>query len=188
MSAVPGARHLLRPVRLGADQYGALFNDGLPARMEQKRPKTCTAPARELETRVKHGLFRHDGNTCLRWQASNVVVTRGTDDSLRAEERGGDVAEQDRRDRRAPLGDRRLAAPGRGTQLFGLGGVDEAPTAAGRRPMPSMTSRCTSGVTLAAKQYDDRLQAGDARGCQPCAEVIRRAGSPDIKMLKTPTG
>jgi phage terminase large subunit-like protein len=70
------------------DQYGsvqistALFNDGLPARMEQKGPKSCTGPARELETRVTHGLFRHDGNTCLRWQASNVVVTRGTDDSL----------------------------------------------------------------------------------------------------------
>jgi phage terminase large subunit-like protein len=61
---------------------GALFNDGLPARTEQKNAKSCTPPARELEIRVKHGRFRHDGNTCLRWQASNVVVTRRTDDSL----------------------------------------------------------------------------------------------------------
>jgi phage terminase large subunit-like protein len=61
---------------------GTLFNEGLPARTEQKNAKTCTPPARELETRITHGRFRHDGNTCLRWQASNVVVTRRTDDSL----------------------------------------------------------------------------------------------------------
>ena len=70
------------------DEFGslqisaALYNDGLPARTEPKRARTCTPPARELQTRVDHGLFRHDGNTCLRWQASNVVVTRGIDDSL----------------------------------------------------------------------------------------------------------
>ena len=69
--------------QFGSDQMcGNLFNSGLPARMEQKNAKTCTAPARELETRVTHGRFRHDGNTCLRWQAWNVVVTRGVDDSL----------------------------------------------------------------------------------------------------------
>jgi len=61
---------------------GSLFNDGLPARIEPKNAKTCTPPARELETRVKHGRFRHNGNTCVRWQAGNVVVTRRTDDSL----------------------------------------------------------------------------------------------------------
>jgi phage terminase large subunit-like protein len=61
---------------------GALFNNGLPARTEPKNAKTCTAPARELEARVTHGRFRHDGNTCLRWQASNVVVSRGVDDSV----------------------------------------------------------------------------------------------------------
>jgi phage terminase large subunit-like protein len=70
------------------DQYGSwqltgrLFNDGLPARTEPKNAKTCTPPARELEARVTHGRFRHDGNSCLRWQASNVVVMRGVDDSL----------------------------------------------------------------------------------------------------------
>jgi phage terminase large subunit-like protein len=70
------------------DYYGstqlvaALFNDGLPARMEAKNGKTFTPPARELETRVKHGRFRHDGNTCLAWQASNCVVTRRIDDSI----------------------------------------------------------------------------------------------------------
>jgi phage terminase large subunit-like protein len=70
------------------DQYGSvhltgnLFNAGLPARMEPKNAKTFTPPTRELETRVRHGRFRHDGNTCLRWQASNVVVDRRIDDSL----------------------------------------------------------------------------------------------------------
>lgn len=61
---------------------GALFNAGYPARMEQKNAKTATPPARELETRIRHRRFRHDGNTCLRWQASNAVVRRGVDDSL----------------------------------------------------------------------------------------------------------
>jgi phage terminase large subunit-like protein len=61
---------------------GALFNDGYPARTEQKNARTATGPARELETRVKHGRFRHDGNSCLRWQASNAVVARGVNDSL----------------------------------------------------------------------------------------------------------
>ena len=76
------------------DQYGSvqmtgnLFNAGLPARMEPKNPKTFTAPARELETRVRHGRFRHDGNTCLRWQASNVVVSRRMDDSILPKKEG----------------------------------------------------------------------------------------------------
>jgi phage terminase large subunit-like protein len=61
---------------------GALFNAGYPAHSEQKNPKSTTPAARELEARVKHGRFRHDGNTCLRWQASNACVRRGTDDTL----------------------------------------------------------------------------------------------------------
>jgi phage terminase large subunit-like protein len=61
---------------------GSLFNSGYPARSEQKNPKSTTPPARELEARVKHGRFRHDGNTCLKWQASNAVVRRGTDDTI----------------------------------------------------------------------------------------------------------
>jgi phage terminase large subunit-like protein len=70
------------------DQYGAfhmattLSAEGLPARTELKNARTCTPGARELEARVKHGRFRHDGNPCLRWMASNVVVTRGIDDSI----------------------------------------------------------------------------------------------------------
>lgn len=70
------------------DQYGSvqltgsLANDGYPARVEPKSAKTMTLPARELEGRVNAGLFAHDGNSCLRWQASNVVVTRRTDDTL----------------------------------------------------------------------------------------------------------
>jgi phage terminase large subunit-like protein len=61
---------------------GTLFNEGFPARIEQKNAKTATPSARELETRVRHTRFRHDGNACLKWQASNVVVSRRVDDSL----------------------------------------------------------------------------------------------------------
>ena len=70
------------------DQYGsagivsALAADGFPAAILDKNRKNITPPARELETRVKHRRFRHDGNSCLKWMASNAVVTRGVDDSL----------------------------------------------------------------------------------------------------------
>src|SRR6185295_777317 len=47
---------------------GTLANEGWPARVEPKNAKTMTLPARELEARVKAGQFRHDGNSCLRWQ------------------------------------------------------------------------------------------------------------------------
>jgi len=59
-----------------------LATDGLPARDEKKNGRTMTGPARELEARVKHGKFRHDGNTALRWHASNVVVRQRSDGSL----------------------------------------------------------------------------------------------------------
>lgn len=75
-------------VAIRFDQFGSvgitgnLFNDGFPAAVIPKNAKTMTTPARELETRVRHGLFRHDGNSCLKWNASNCVVRRGVDDSL----------------------------------------------------------------------------------------------------------
>lgn len=70
------------------DQFGSahisslLAADGLPAVVEPKNAKTFTPPARELEARVTHGRFRHDGNPCLKWNASNAVVSRRIDDSL----------------------------------------------------------------------------------------------------------
>lgn len=70
------------------DQFGSvqivgnLYNDGWPARIEPKNAKTFTPPSRELETRVKYGRLRHDGNECLKWMASNTVVTRRTDDTI----------------------------------------------------------------------------------------------------------
>ena len=70
------------------DQFGsahivsALTRDGFPAAILDKSRKSMTPPARELETRVKHGRFKHDGNSCLKWMASNTVVTRGIDDSI----------------------------------------------------------------------------------------------------------
>jgi len=71
-----------------AQLVGNLFNDGLPARVEPKNANTTTAPARELETRIRHRRFRHDGNACLRWQASNVVVERRTNDSILPKKEG----------------------------------------------------------------------------------------------------
>jgi phage terminase large subunit-like protein len=59
-----------------------LHDDGLPAAILTKDRRSMTAPARELETRLRHRRFRHDGNSCLKWMASNTVVTRGQDDSL----------------------------------------------------------------------------------------------------------
>ena len=70
------------------DQFGSLqivgnlSNSGLPARIESKNAKSFTPPARELEGRVRYQRFRHDGNSCLKWQASNVVVSRRIDDSI----------------------------------------------------------------------------------------------------------
>jgi len=59
-----------------------LVEDHWPAAILDKNRKTMTLPARELEARVQQHSFRHDGNACLKWNASNVVVTRGVDDSL----------------------------------------------------------------------------------------------------------
>jgi phage terminase large subunit-like protein len=70
------------------DQFGsagivsALAGDGFPAAILDKNRKTMTPPARDLETRVRHGKIRHAGSACLRWQVSNAVVTRGVDDTL----------------------------------------------------------------------------------------------------------
>jgi phage terminase large subunit-like protein len=76
------------------DQYGSagivsnLAADGFPAAILDKSRKTFTPPARELESRVKHARFRHDGNPCLKWMASNAVVTRGIDDSILPKKEG----------------------------------------------------------------------------------------------------
>jgi phage terminase large subunit-like protein len=59
-----------------------LHDAGIPAAILTKDRKSLTAPARELEARLRRRRFRHDGNSCLKWMASNTVVTRGQDDSL----------------------------------------------------------------------------------------------------------
>jgi phage terminase large subunit-like protein len=59
-----------------------LSAEGLPAVKERKTARTMTLPARELETRLAARRFRHDGNTCLKWQASNVVVQTFADGSI----------------------------------------------------------------------------------------------------------
>jgi len=69
--------------RYGAMQMaGNLSADGLPCTIESKSARTFTEPARELEARVKARRFRHDGNSCLRWQASNCAIDRRVDGSL----------------------------------------------------------------------------------------------------------
>jgi phage terminase large subunit-like protein len=55
---------------------------GIPTLLQGKTAKYYTPPARELEARLTHGKFRHDGNSCLTWMASNACVTRGVDGSL----------------------------------------------------------------------------------------------------------
>jgi phage terminase large subunit-like protein len=76
------------------DQYGSagvvsnLAGDGFPAAILDKNRKNITPPARELETRIRHRRFRHDGNSCLKWMASNAVVTRGIDDSIMPKKEG----------------------------------------------------------------------------------------------------
>ena len=61
---------------------GNLFNDGLPAEILRKNADTFTDPARFLETHVNAGTFRHDGNPCLKWNASNCVARRGAVDDF----------------------------------------------------------------------------------------------------------
>jgi len=79
---------LFNVIGLRFDQYGSahvvssLGGDGFPAAILDKNRKNITPPARDLEARVKHRRFRHDGNPCLKWNASNAVVTRGVDDSI----------------------------------------------------------------------------------------------------------
>jgi phage terminase large subunit-like protein len=73
---------------IAIEQFGGqylasvLLQDGLPVVLQGKSAKYYTVPARELEARVRHGRFRHDGNSCLTWNASNAVVDRRTDGSL----------------------------------------------------------------------------------------------------------
>ncbi len=75
-------------VALRFDQFGStglvgdLADDGFPAAILDKNAKNFTRPAYELESRVKYHQFRHDGNPCLKWNASNAVVTRGVDGSI----------------------------------------------------------------------------------------------------------
>lgn len=75
-------------VEIVFDQFGSLqicgnlFNSGLPAIIEAKNAKNFTPPSRDLEARVRHGRFKHDGNSLFKWAASNAVVTRRIDDSL----------------------------------------------------------------------------------------------------------
>jgi phage terminase large subunit-like protein len=70
------------------ERFGALHlasnltTDGLPARIEGKNSKVFTAPAKELEARIKAAQLRHPGTSFLTWQISNVCVERRRDGSL----------------------------------------------------------------------------------------------------------
>lgn len=73
---------------IAIERYGALHlaanltADGLPARIEGKNSKVFTAPAKELEARIKARQVRHVGSSFLTWQVSNVCVERRRDGSL----------------------------------------------------------------------------------------------------------
>ena len=63
------------------DPYGAatamasrLEAEGFPAAVLPKRTIHYTDPANDLIARLKVGRFRHDGNPCFRWMASNVIA------------------------------------------------------------------------------------------------------------------
>ena len=86
VSAIRGAGYLLRPVRLGATDRQSVQRRVAGADGTQERENLHAADARARDARASIGRFRHDGNTCLRWQASNVVVIGGVDDSHPAEE------------------------------------------------------------------------------------------------------
>jgi phage terminase large subunit-like protein len=70
------------------ERYGALnlaanlTGTGLPAYIESKNAKVFTAPAKELEARIKARQLRHTGSSFLTWQVSNVCVERRRDGSL----------------------------------------------------------------------------------------------------------
>jgi phage terminase large subunit-like protein len=74
--------------RVVVEQFGGQYlasvlqRDGVPVLLQGKSAKYYTTPARELEARVSHEKFRHDGNSCLTWNASNAVVDRRADGSL----------------------------------------------------------------------------------------------------------
>ena len=59
-----------------------LVDDDIAALIVAKTPKNYSDASHEFEARVKAKRFRHDGNPCLRWMASNVVVTRKVDGSI----------------------------------------------------------------------------------------------------------
>jgi phage terminase large subunit-like protein len=71
------------------DQFGGaqqmaqrLAEDGYAAELFPKNASRYTDPAMELEAKVQTGKFRHDGDPCLKWMASNTVVSRGVNGSI----------------------------------------------------------------------------------------------------------
>jgi phage terminase large subunit-like protein len=69
--------------RFGALNLAAnLTTSGLPARVESKNAKVFTAPAKDLEARIRAQQLRHTGSSFLTWQVSNACVERRRDGSL----------------------------------------------------------------------------------------------------------
>ena len=71
------------------DPYGAatamasrLEGEGFPAAVLPKRTIHYTDPANDLIARLKVGRFRHDGNPCFRWMASNVIAQQYGDKGI----------------------------------------------------------------------------------------------------------
>ncbi|MDZ7711696.1 MAG: terminase TerL endonuclease subunit [Rhodovibrio sp.] len=71
------------------DQFGGaqqmaqrLAEQGYSAELFPKNAGRYTDPAMELEAKVKTGKFQHIGDPCLKWMASNTVVSRGVNGSI----------------------------------------------------------------------------------------------------------
>jgi phage terminase large subunit-like protein len=68
--------------QFGSAQIAAVGRGRTQGDRRAEEREDLHGPSRELETRVKHRRFRHDGNSLVKWAASNVVVTRRIDDSI----------------------------------------------------------------------------------------------------------
>lgn len=83
-------RHVTFDQFAAAQLMASRLNDDLAtpdrpiASILHKKASAVTDPAKELERRVKAGpaRLRHDGNPCMNWMASNVVVARRRDETL----------------------------------------------------------------------------------------------------------
>lgn len=75
-------------VECGFDPYQAqslaqdIADEGITTVEVRPSVMNFSAPMKELETAIRSGRFHHNGDPCLRWQASNVVCKRDAKDNV----------------------------------------------------------------------------------------------------------